>query len=201
MRVVQEAVGCSSLLPLRLRLACTNGAAARSTPQPPLHPNTCASFYLGVDVVAILSLLIDMPFIMDPIIQGVSWGVEVTGLGGTVDLCGEHIRCHQASLPPLSRSAGELQALELATLSAATIIHPLAPTPPHPNPPPPRQANDGNGDEQQRTGMANAAQITAAATRAARLAQVGSWAGLGWAGLLLGVPGLGIVWMAGGLGA
>ena len=30
-----------------------------------------------------------MPFIMDPIIQGVSWGVEVTGLGGAVDLCGE----------------------------------------------------------------------------------------------------------------
>lgn len=34
------------------------------------------------------------------------------------------------------------------------------------------QANDGNGDEQQRTGMDNAAQITAATTRAARLAQV-----------------------------
>lgn len=31
------------------------------------------------------------------------------------------------------------------------------------------------GDRQQRTGMANAAQITAAATRAARLAQVTKW--------------------------
>lgn len=37
---------------------------------------------------------------------------------------------------------------------------------------PPLQANDGNGDQQQRTGMENAAQITAASTRAARLAQV-----------------------------
>lgn len=34
------------------------------------------------------------------------------------------------------------------------------------------QANDGNGDVQQRSGMENAAQITGASTRAARLAQV-----------------------------
>ena len=37
------------------------------------------------------------------------------------------------------------------------------------------QANDGNGDQQQRSGMENAAQITAASTRAARLAQVTKW--------------------------
>ncbi|KAL4447395.1 hypothetical protein ABPG75_004614 [Micractinium tetrahymenae] len=36
-------------------------------------------------------------------------------------------------------------------------------------------ANDGNGDVQQRSGMENAAQITGASTRAARLAQVTKW--------------------------
>ena len=52
--------------------------------------------------------------------------------------------------------------------AGAARTHPHAPAPP----PLSHQANDGNGDQQQRTGMANAAQITAAATRAARLAQV-----------------------------
>ena len=45
-------------------------------------------------------------------------------------------------------------------------------TPAHTPTSPTAQANDGNGDQQQRTGMENAAQITAASTRAARLAQV-----------------------------
>lgn len=44
---------------------------------------------------------------------------------------------------------------------------------------PPPQANDGNGDVQQRSGMENAAQITGASTLSARLAQV-LW---GWGGV------------------
>jgi hypothetical protein len=72
------------------------GATARGTAHPP------RSFYFAVDVISTLSILLDIPPVMDPIIQS---------------------------------------------------------------------ANDGNGDAQQRTGLENAAQITAAATRAARLAQ------------------------------
>ncbi|KAI7843293.1 hypothetical protein COHA_003125 [Chlorella ohadii] len=70
------------------------------------NPRYAKTFYFWVDVIATLSILIDIPAIMDPIING---------------------------------------------------------------------ANDGNGDQQQRTGMENAAQITAASTRAARLAQVTKW--------------------------
>ena len=60
--------------------------------------------------------------------------------------------------------------LPLSTPSSA--LHPLPLPPAYPRA---LQANDGNGDQQQRSGMENAAQITAASTRAARLAQVTKW--------------------------